>query len=75
MGLLALSDINLIELEGLTDKQMEDKAWDLMRLMEEYAHGGFDVMRSKHKSDEHYFDHSNSVIDFLQEVEAFNLKA
>jgi dnd system-associated protein 4 len=73
MGLLALSDINLIDLEGLTDEQTDDKAWDLMRLMEEYAHGGFDIMRSKLKDDKQYFDHSHSVIHFLQEAEVIKV--
>jgi dnd system-associated protein 4 len=75
MGLLALSDINLIDLEGLTDDQSDAKAFELMRLMEEYAHGGFDIMRSKLKEDKYYFDHSHSIIHFLQEVESFSASA
>jgi dnd system-associated protein 4 len=66
MSLLALSEINLASLEELDEAQIDDKAFELMRLLEEFAHGGFDLINSKVKENPQAFDTPFSAMNFLR---------
>ena len=66
MSLLAVSDIDLIALEEMDENQIDDKAFDLMKLLEEYAHGGFDLINSKIKDNPQFFDTPFSALNFLR---------
>lgn len=67
MGLLARSEWQLIDIERLEESQIEGKAFDLLVLMEEYAHGGFDIMKEKMDDVPHYFENEFSMVRFLNE--------
>jgi dnd system-associated protein 4 len=66
MSLLTLANIELISLEELNDEQVDDKAFELMKLLEEYAHGGFDLINSKIQENSQAFDSPFSAITFLK---------
>lgn len=68
MCLIAKSEIDLNELENKEDKDVEKEILNLKKLMEEYANGGFDKIRSKLESDPNFFDNNdNCFIDLLEE--------
>lgn len=70
MALLALSDINLIDLEEMDDQQTDDKAFELVRLIEEYAHGGFDLMQSRLADEPQLFETPYGAVSFLNTLES-----
>lgn len=66
MGVLAKSGIDFNELENLEDDIVEKKITEFRGLLEEYANGGFDLIRAKRESDPNYFlMNENCFIDFL----------
>ena len=67
MGLLARSDWQLIDIERLDERQSDDRAFELLVLMEQYAHGGFDIIKSKIDDVPHYFESEFSMVIFLNE--------
>lgn len=68
MGVIAKSEIDLNELENKEDKEVEKEILVLKKLMEEYANGGFDKIRSKMESDPTFFDNNdNCFIDLLDD--------
>ena len=67
MGLLARSNWALIDLERLDESQTDEKASELLVLMEQYAHGGFDIMKSKMDEVPHYFQSEFAIVNFLNE--------
>ncbi|GAB3761556.1 hypothetical protein [Spirosoma pomorum] len=66
MSLLALSDINLIDLEELDEQRIDAKVFDLMQLMEEYAHGGFDLLQAKLRDEPHFFESQYATLRLLK---------
>lgn len=69
MALLALSDINLIDLEEMDEDQTDNKAFELVRLIEEYAHGGFDLMQSRLADEPQLFENPYGAVGFLNSLE------
>lgn len=69
MSLLTLSNTDLEALDLLDQKQIDDKALDLVKLMERYACGGFDMIEKQLKENPHYFDHPFSIAQFLKDIE------
>lgn len=65
MSLLALSDIQLIDLEEMDEQQTDQKASELVKLMEEYAHGGFDFMQSRLIDEPHLFENPYGAVGLL----------
>lgn len=65
MCLLNLADVDLAALEELNDEQVDDKAFSLMELLEEFANGGFDMINSKLKEDPSAFASSFGAVNFL----------
>lgn len=68
MSLLALSDVNLSSLEELDEEHTDKKAFELMQLMEEFAHGGFDLMKSKLIEEPHLFENQYGLIAGLKTI-------
>lgn len=68
MSLLALTPISFEEIEDLSDEQSNEKANELLHLMEGYAKGGFEIMDKKIKDDPTYFEDTLNVVGFLKEV-------
>jgi hypothetical protein len=69
MSLVAKSDIDLNGIEDLDDKAVEGEILKMRRLMEEYANGGFDKLRSKIEADPAFFENNeNCFLDFLDET-------
>lgn len=67
MGVLAKSDIDLNAIEDLEEKEIDKEILNLRRLMEEYANGGFDKIRSKMDEDPAFFENNdNCFLDFLE---------
>lgn len=67
MGVIAKSDIDLIELENKEEKEVEKEILNLRKLMEEYANGGFDKIRAKLEQEPTFFDNNdNSFIDLME---------
>jgi hypothetical protein len=68
MAVLAKSEIDFNELENLEEKDVEKKFTELKLLLESYANGGFDMIRSKRDSDPAFFlQNENCFLDFLEQ--------
>lgn len=66
MGLFAKSDIDLNGLENLEESDVEKELTKLRGLLEEYANGGFDLIRSKKEDDPAFFsENENCFLDML----------
>jgi hypothetical protein len=66
MSLLTKSGIDFNELEDMEEEQVEKKITELRSLLEDYANGGFDIMRSKKEEDPAFFlQNDNCFIDLL----------
>ena len=66
MSVFAKSQIDLNELENMEEEKVEKKITDLRVLLEDYANGGFDIIRAKKESDPSYFlQNENCFIDLL----------
>lgn len=68
MGILGVGDYDLFELEKMEEMEVENKITEIKKDIEDYANGGFDVIRSKAEEDENFFvENENSFIDLLDE--------
>jgi hypothetical protein len=68
MGVLAKSNLDFNELEEMEESEVELKITELRSLLEEYANGGFDLIRTKKEEDPRFFvDNENCFLDFLDE--------
>jgi len=67
MGVLAKSNTNFNELENLEEEEVEKKITELKSLLEEYANGGFDIIRSKMEDEPSFFLNDNCFLDLLDE--------
>lgn len=66
MGVFAKSGIDFNELENLEEEKVEKKITELRGLLEDYANGGFDIIRAKKETDSSYFlNNENCFIDLL----------
>lgn len=66
MGVLAKSNLDLNALEDMEEKEVEKEILNLRKLIEEYANGGFDKIRSKYEVDPAFFENNdNCFIDLL----------
>jgi hypothetical protein len=68
MGLFAKSDIDFNALEGLEEETVEKELTKLRSLLEEYANGGFDIIRAKKELDPAFFsENENCFLDLLDQ--------
>jgi len=68
MAIIAKSGVDLNELELLDKKAIEFEILKWKKLMEEYANGGFDIIRAKLEDRPEYFENNdNCFIDLLDE--------
>lgn len=68
MGVLAKSGFDFNELENLEEEKVEKKIKELRSILEDYANGGFDIIRAKKESEPSYFlQNENCFIDLLDE--------
>lgn len=67
MGVLAKSNIDFNELENLEEEQVEKKITELKSILEGYANGGFDIIRSKLEGQPSFFKNDNCFLDLLDE--------
>lgn len=65
--LLTKIDTTLSELEDLDDEQTNEKANDLLHLLEEYANGGFDLIKARLVEQPHFFQDAFGAVLFLKE--------
>jgi hypothetical protein len=66
MGVLAKSDLDLNEIEELEETEVESKITELRSYLEEYANGGFDLIRAKKEEDPRFFiDNENCFLDMI----------
>ncbi len=66
MGVLAKSNLDFNELEDLEESKVESKITELRSLLEEFANGGFDLIRAKKEEDPRFFiDNENCFLDML----------
>ncbi len=69
MSVLANSEIDFNDLENKEDTDIEKEILNQRKLMEEYANGGFDKIKSKLESEPTFFDNNdNCFIDLLDEI-------
>lgn len=67
MGVLAKSGLDFNELENMEEEKVEKKIVELRSLLEDYANGGFDIIRSKKDEDPSFFlQNENCFIDLLE---------
>ncbi len=69
MSLLALADFSFEEIEDLNEEQADEKAKELLHLMEGYAKGGFEILAKKIKDDPDYFQNTLNVVAFIKQSE------
>jgi 3'-phosphoadenosine 5'-phosphosulfate sulfotransferase (PAPS reductase)/FAD synthetase len=69
MSLLALADFQFELIEDLTEEQANEKANELLHLMEGYAKGGFEILAKQVKDDPSYFENTLNVVGFLKQSE------
>jgi hypothetical protein len=68
MGAFAKTDIDLFDLENMEEEEVDKKITELKSTIENYANGGFDIIRSKREEDETYFlENDNSFLDLLDD--------
>lgn len=68
MGVLTKSGIDFNELENMEEEKVERKITELRSILEGYANGGFDLIRSKREDDPSFFSQNeNCFIDLLDE--------
>lgn len=65
MGILAKSDLDFNELEDMQEEEVEKELTKLRSLLEEYANGGFDLIRSKKETEPAFFLNENCFLDLL----------
>ncbi len=66
MAVIAKSGFDLNEIEEMEEEKVEKKITELKGLLEDYANGGFDIIRAKKESDPAYFlQNENCFIDLL----------
>ena len=71
MGVIAKSGFDLNEIEEMEEEKIEKKITELKGLLEDYANGGFDIIRSKKESEPSYFlTNENCFIDLLDNTSA-----
>lgn len=67
MAVLANSEIDFNDFENYDELKVEKEILQLRKLLEEYANGGFDIIRAKLDSDPSFFDNNdNCFIDLLE---------
>lgn len=69
MSLLALADFQFEQIEDLTEEQANEKANELLHMMEGYAKGGFEILAKRIKDDASFFENTLNVIGFLKQSE------
>jgi len=66
MALFAKADIDFNALENMEEKEVEDKLTEMRSLLEAYANGGFDVIRSRREKDSAFFtENENCFLDLM----------
>jgi hypothetical protein len=65
MGILAKSELDFNLLEDMEEEEVEKELTKLRSLLEEYANGGFDLIRAKKEEEPSYFLNQNCFMDFL----------
>jgi hypothetical protein len=65
MGILAKSDVGFNALEDMEEEDVEKELTKLRSLLEEYANGGFDIIRAKKEEDPSFFFNENCFLDLL----------
>jgi hypothetical protein len=69
LSLLSKSNIDFVEIENMESKDVENELLKLKTLMEEYAHGGFDILENFMKEDKHRFLSDDFVfVELLNEL-------
>ncbi|GCC53215.1 hypothetical protein SanaruYs_34580 [Chryseotalea sanaruensis] len=67
MGVLTKAKIDFNKLEQQEDKEIEKEITKIRKLMEEFANGGFDIIRSKLEKEPSFFENNdNCFIDLLE---------
>lgn len=66
MGILAKSDLDFNALEDMEEEDVEKELTKLRGLLEEYANGGFDLIRAKKEEEPSFFLNENCFLDFLE---------
>ncbi len=69
MSLLAIVDFQFEMIENLNEEQANEKANELLHLMEGYAKGGLEILAKKIKDDPTYFENTLNVVGFLKQSE------
>lgn len=65
MGILAKSDLDFNALEDMEEEEVEKELTKLRSLLEEYANGGFDLIRAKKEEEPAFFLNENCFLDLL----------
>ncbi len=66
MGIISKSGIDLNSLENIEDDEVQENLAKLRSVLEEYANGGFDLIRSKKEESPEFFQQNeNCFLDLL----------
>lgn len=66
MGVISKTDFNFNEFENWEEEKVEKKITELKGILEDYANGGFDLIRAKKESEPNYFlQNENCFLDLL----------
>lgn len=68
MSVIGVSDIDLNALEQMEESEIDKEVQKIKNLMEEYANGGFDFIRSEFEKNQILFENNeNMFLDLLEE--------
>jgi hypothetical protein len=67
MGLLTKSELDFNALEDMEETQIEKELTKLKSLLEEFAHGGFDLIAAKVKEQPYFFEGEYCFLELLDE--------
>lgn len=65
LSLIGKVDVSLNELEDSEEEVVEKYITDMRSLLEGYANGGFDIIRSKRETDPSFFESEDCFLDLL----------
>lgn len=67
MGLITKTDFDMNAVEDMEEEEIKAEIRQLVKKLEGYANGGFDVINNKLKEEPHFFDSDNCFVRLLRQ--------
>jgi hypothetical protein len=73
--ILKEAEIDFVAMEDMTEEEVKSKFNHLIKIMEEYANGGFSIIQERYDSNPYFFNDSFAFAMLLKEVAEGKFKA